>query len=118
MIADFPEGPKQTQGPFWVGSGLAFLSAIVVFFTLKEVKVDFMAKEDAEFKAYLARNGYDVSQMGLPDVDSTDKLASIEDSRSSLSSSSGEGERATKEGKKDGSSKAPVAEDEKKPAAA
>lgn len=64
IIADFPAGPKQTSGPFWVGSGLAFLSALIAFFLIPEAKMDGMTLEDERFREYLAAEGYDVSQMG------------------------------------------------------
>ncbi|KAG0663259.1 hypothetical protein C6P46_002849 [Rhodotorula mucilaginosa] len=66
IIDSFPVGPKQTSGPFWIGSGLAFVSAIVAFFLVKEIKQDGMREEDEAFRQYLADNGYDVSQMGAP----------------------------------------------------
>ncbi|GAA5899751.1 uncharacterized protein JCM6883_005978 [Sporobolomyces salmoneus] len=65
IIAAFPEGPKQTSGPFWIGSSLAIFSAIVVFVLVPEVKTDHMQVEDALFKEYLQKSGYDISQMGL-----------------------------------------------------
>ncbi|GAA6060458.1 hypothetical protein JCM10212_000886 [Sporobolomyces blumeae] len=70
IIDSFPAGPKQTSGPFWIGSGLAFFSAIVVFVLVPEVKSDYMKHEDALFREYLASNGYDVSQIGLISDDS------------------------------------------------
>lgn len=39
VIARFPAGPAQSSGPFYVGSGLAILSAIIVFFLIPEVSV-------------------------------------------------------------------------------
>ncbi|GAA6030862.1 hypothetical protein JCM8097_008912 [Rhodosporidiobolus ruineniae] len=65
MIDAFPAGPKQTSGPFWVGSGLAFFAAIVAFFLIPEAKMDGMRLEDERFRQYLIENGYDVSQMGM-----------------------------------------------------
>ncbi|KWU44597.1 MFS general substrate transporter [Rhodotorula sp. JG-1b] len=67
IIDSFPAGPKQTSGPFWIGSGLAFVSAIVVLLLIKEIKQDGMRQEDEAFRQYLADNGYDVSQMGAPE---------------------------------------------------
>ncbi|POY75949.1 hypothetical protein BMF94_1033 [Rhodotorula taiwanensis] len=64
LINDFPAGAKQTSGPFWVGSGLAFLSALVAWYFIPELKEDGMRDEDEAFRVYLAANGYDVSQMG------------------------------------------------------
>ncbi|GAA5955294.1 hypothetical protein JCM21900_003036 [Sporobolomyces salmonicolor] len=74
IIDDFPVGPKQTSGPFWIGSGLAFLSAIIVFVLVPEVKADHMVNEDAAFKEYLEANGYDISQMGTGAAEPVDML--------------------------------------------
>jgi nitrate/nitrite transporter NarK len=30
IIAAFPDGPAQSSGPFWIASGLAIFSAIIV----------------------------------------------------------------------------------------
>ncbi|GAA5968569.1 hypothetical protein JCM11641_007682 [Rhodosporidiobolus odoratus] len=79
MIAAFPEGPSQTSGPFWVGSGVAFLSAIIAFFLIPEVKTDGMQLEDEAFRQYLRDNGYDISQMGTGE--STEALEPIEDEK-------------------------------------
>ncbi|KAF7327429.1 MFS Git1p-related glycerophosphoinositol [Mycena kentingensis (nom. inval.)] len=54
-------------GPFWVGSGLAVFSAIVAYFFIAPLSHDGMAKEDAEFRAYLEEHGFDTSQMGFED---------------------------------------------------
>jgi len=59
---------RGNTGPFWIGSGLALLSALITFFFVKPLSHDGMEKEDAEFRAYLAANGYDTSTMGLGDV--------------------------------------------------
>lgn len=75
IIADFPEGPKQTSGPFWVGSGLAFASALIALFLIPEIPTDGMTLEDERFREYLALNGYDVSQMGTHSELPSDDLA-------------------------------------------
>ncbi|EKM78114.1 hypothetical protein AGABI1DRAFT_86289 [Agaricus bisporus var. burnettii JB137-S8] len=62
---------RGNTGPFWVGSGMAFLSAIVAFLFLKPVNADGMNKMDREFREYLEENGFDTSQMGLPDSESS-----------------------------------------------
>jgi len=59
------ESTRGNTGPFWIGSGLALLSALITFFFVKPLTADGMAKEDDEFRAYLEANGYDTSQMGL-----------------------------------------------------
>jgi len=62
-----PTTEKGNTGPFWVGSGLAILSALTTFFFVKPLTTDGMDVEDREFRAYLDANGYDTSQMGLRD---------------------------------------------------
>ncbi|KAG1821776.1 major facilitator superfamily domain-containing protein [Suillus subaureus] len=71
MITDFggSSSAKGNTGPFWVGSGLAILSAIVVYFLVKPLDHDGMKKEDAKFREYLEAHGFDVSLMGLPEAE-------------------------------------------------
>ena len=59
------DSARGNTGPFWVGSGMALLSAAIVLFFVKPLTTDGMVKEDDEFRAYLEANGYDTSQMGL-----------------------------------------------------
>jgi len=59
---------RGNTGPFWIGSGLAILSAIVTFFFIRPLTTDGMALEDVEFRKYLEANGYDTSAMGLTDT--------------------------------------------------
>ncbi|KAJ6468381.1 metabolite transporter [Mycena sanguinolenta] len=61
-------------GPFWVGSGLAILSALITFFFIRPLDHDGMAAEDIAFREYLEANGFDTSGMGFPD--GTDTRAS------------------------------------------
>ncbi|KIY72410.1 MFS Git1p-related glycerophosphoinositol and glycerophosphocholine permease [Cylindrobasidium torrendii FP15055 ss-10] len=56
---------RGNTGPFWVGSGLAVLSAIITFLFIKPLDHDGMVLEDLEFRKYLEAHGYDTSQMGL-----------------------------------------------------
>ncbi|KAH0585110.1 hypothetical protein H2248_008371 [Termitomyces sp. 'cryptogamus'] len=56
---------KGNTGPFWVGSGLAILSALITLFFVHPLTVDGMEKEDHEFREYLEANSYDTSLMGL-----------------------------------------------------
>ncbi|KAG6842286.1 hypothetical protein C0991_010574 [Blastosporella zonata] len=67
IINDFggPSSVKGNTGPFYVGSGLAVLSAIVTYFFIHPVTADGMEKEDREFREYLEANGYDTSAMGF-----------------------------------------------------
>ncbi|KAJ6570117.1 MFS Git1p-related glycerophosphoinositol and glycerophosphocholine permease [Mycena vulgaris] len=76
MIAAFGKNDpaKGNTGPFWVGSGLAILSAIVTYFFIAPLDHDGMAKEDAIFREYLEANGFDTSGMGF--VEPTDTQTS------------------------------------------
>ncbi|GJN93151.1 hypothetical protein Rhopal_006198-T1 [Rhodotorula paludigena] len=78
IINDFPEGPKQTSGPFWIGSGLAFLSAIIALLLIPEVPANGMTNTDADFRDYLAANGYDLSNMGLSEERLVEQRDSLE----------------------------------------
>ncbi|KAF5359638.1 hypothetical protein D9756_003128 [Leucocoprinus leucothites] len=67
-------GPKSTKGntgPFWVGSGLAILSALIALLLLRPMTHDGMIAEDIAFRQYLEENGYDTSSMGLLDGSTT-----------------------------------------------
>jgi len=66
---------KGNTGPFWVGSGLAILSALVTFFFIRPLSHDGMAAEDQAFREYLRANGYNTDQMGFTDVDSFSESA-------------------------------------------
>ena len=74
IIKDF--GGDKTErgntGPFWIGSGLAILSALITLFLIRPLSHDGMALEDAKFREYLEQNGYDTSQMGLGAASETD----------------------------------------------
>ncbi|KAF9482987.1 putative metabolite transporter [Pholiota conissans] len=61
-----PDSARGNTGPFWIGSGVAVLSAIITILFVKPLTTDGMEKEDAEFREYLEANGYDTSAMGLP----------------------------------------------------
>jgi len=62
---------RGNTGPFWVGSGLAILSALITFFFIRPLSHDGMADEDAKFREYLADHGFDTSLMGLGENGST-----------------------------------------------
>ncbi|CAG7846966.1 Probable metabolite transport protein C1271.09 [Serendipita indica DSM 11827] len=59
---------KGNTGPFWIGSGLALLSALITFVGVRPLSHDGMMDEDEKFRAYLEQHGYDTSQLGLRDV--------------------------------------------------
>jgi len=70
---------RGNTGPFWIGSGLAVLSAIITFFFIRPLSVDSMTKEDADFRAYLEENGFDTSQMGSgEDMDDRESVGTDE----------------------------------------
>lgn len=52
IVTDFggSKSAKGNTGPFWVGSGLAILSAIVVYFFVTPLDHDGMKKEDAKVR--------------------------------------------------------------------
>ncbi|PPR06289.1 hypothetical protein CVT24_001095 [Panaeolus cyanescens] len=88
MIKAF--GGDQTErgntGPFWVGSGLAILSAMVTFL-LTPLDEEGMAREDQkilnvlsriQFREYLEANGYDTAAMGLRGPESDSERASVD----------------------------------------
>ncbi|KAF8887371.1 putative metabolite transporter [Infundibulicybe gibba] len=58
------DSARGNTGPFWVGSGLSILGALVTFFFI-ELDQKGMVNEDKEFRKYLEANGYDTSNMGL-----------------------------------------------------
>ncbi|CAH7667316.1 major facilitator superfamily domain-containing protein [Phakopsora pachyrhizi] len=64
IIDAFPEGPSQETGPFWIGSGLSILSAIVVWFTVTELGANHMETIDQEFFESLKLQGFDINQLG------------------------------------------------------
>ncbi|KAI6022666.1 hypothetical protein EDC04DRAFT_2935090 [Pisolithus marmoratus] len=53
--------------PFWIGGGLAVLSALVTIFLVKPLMHSSAKAEDEAFCQYLKDNGYDVSLLGVPD---------------------------------------------------
>jgi len=69
MIAAFSHGgtdpDRGNTGPFWVGSGMALLSALVTYLFIHPLTHDGMEREDVEFREYLEAHGWDTSQMGL-----------------------------------------------------
>ncbi|KAF8501272.1 metabolite transporter [Gautieria morchelliformis] len=72
---------RGNSGPFFVGSGLAILSALVTFLFIRPLTADGMAREDADFREYLMAHGYDVSKMGVKDDSSSSYASSIGDAK-------------------------------------
>ncbi|PPQ76968.1 hypothetical protein CVT26_007840 [Gymnopilus dilepis] len=67
-IVDAFGGPSSTRGntgPFWIGSGLAIISAIVTLLFIHPLDAEDIVKEDRSFREYLEAHGYDTSGMGL-----------------------------------------------------
>ncbi|KAF8737595.1 hypothetical protein AX14_012594 [Amanita brunnescens Koide BX004] len=73
---------RGNTGPFWVGSGLSLLSAIIIFFFLKPISHDGMVEEDRKFREYLEENGYDTSLMGIGSSESQIETASVTEKKS------------------------------------
>ena len=69
LLADFggPSTNRGNTGPFWVGSGLAILSALITLFFIRPLTHDGLAEEDRVFREYLEAHGYDTSKMGFRD---------------------------------------------------
>ncbi len=79
IIADFGGSAttKGNTGPFRIGSALAILSALITLVLIRPISHDGMADEDLKFRVYLEEHGYDTSQMGL-----VDDQSSIDEKRS------------------------------------
>ncbi|KAF5382045.1 hypothetical protein D9615_004324 [Tricholomella constricta] len=75
------ETVRGNTGPFWVGSGLAVLSAIVTYFFITPLTQDGMEKEDREFREYLEAHGYDTSQMGLGEDTMVEQVVVADDKK-------------------------------------
>ncbi|KAG2202657.1 hypothetical protein INT47_002089 [Mucor saturninus] len=67
------------RGPFLVGSGIAIAASIIAWFLLPEIGPDSLVEEDEAFRAYLEKNGYDVSQLGLTPANSESPKSIQED---------------------------------------
>ncbi|KAM3418986.1 hypothetical protein BST61_g4943 [Cercospora zeina] len=63
------------QYPFFVASSLCFLSAFLVW-CLPTINQDTIEKEDIRFREYLEAHGFDTTQMGKQDWQSTQDVAS------------------------------------------
>ncbi|PPQ67528.1 hypothetical protein CVT25_006069 [Psilocybe cyanescens] len=70
---------RGNTGPFWVGSGMAILSAIITFVFIRPLTTDGMEVEDREFREYLESHGYDTTAMGLPGTSTQTEASSIEE---------------------------------------
>lgn len=57
-------GVKGYQVPFWLASSLAIFAGLLALFGLPSVDQEAMQREDFNFLAYLAENGYDISTLG------------------------------------------------------
>ncbi|EIW83999.1 MFS Git1p-related glycerophosphoinositol and glycerophosphocholine permease [Coniophora puteana RWD-64-598 SS2] len=68
---------KGDTGPFWIASGLAVLSAIVVILLVKPLTADGMTMEDEKFREYLMEHGFDISTLGIQEVDTTDSEVDV-----------------------------------------
>jgi len=64
-----PDSNRGNTGPFWIGSGLALLSASITFLFIRPLSHDGLVNEDRLFREYLEAHGYDTSRMGFKDPD-------------------------------------------------
>ncbi|KAF8956504.1 putative metabolite transporter [Flammula alnicola] len=72
---------RGNTGPFWIGSGLAVLSALITFFFIEPLATDGMELEDRKFREYLEQHGYDTAAMGLTETQTEQSLGSVVDER-------------------------------------
>ncbi|KAI0251158.1 metabolite transporter [Lactifluus subvellereus] len=79
IIDDFggASSNRGNTGPFWVGSGLAVLSALITLFFIRPLSKDCLLEEDRVFREYLEANGYDTSKMGFVEEGDTWSEASV-----------------------------------------
>ncbi|KAB5583079.1 major facilitator superfamily domain-containing protein [Coniochaeta sp. 2T2.1] len=78
IVAAGGESEKlQAQYPFYVSSSLCVLSAALALFCLPHIGQDTITYEDARFRAYLERNGYDTRQLGLKKGESLDSIEAV-----------------------------------------
>ncbi|KAF5392345.1 hypothetical protein D9757_001441 [Collybiopsis confluens] len=84
MVAAFggDKTDRGNTGPFWVGSGLAILSALITLFFIRPLSHDGMADEDAKFREYLEEHGFDTTLMGLGEHGSTTAVDETLDEKS------------------------------------
>ena len=66
-------------GLFWLGSGLAVVSALITFFFIPNIGPGAMAEEDEAFREYLIAHGYDVSKMGTGEVGDVEAVREVEE---------------------------------------
>ncbi|KAI0302380.1 major facilitator superfamily domain-containing protein [Multifurca ochricompacta] len=71
IINDFggASSDRGNTGPFWIGSGLAVLSALITLFFVRPLTHDGLLEEDKAFREYLESHGYDTSKMGFVEED-------------------------------------------------
>ncbi|KAG6333558.1 hypothetical protein ID866_5533 [Astraeus odoratus] len=65
-------------GPFWIGSGLAVLSALVTMLLVKPLTHDGMKAEDEAFRLYLEEHGFDVRFLGTPGAEISSTASDVE----------------------------------------
>lgn len=77
IAAGGPSAKLQAQYPFYVSSSLCVFSAALVLFCLPHIGQDTITLEDARFRAYLEKNGYDTRQLGLKKGESIDTIETV-----------------------------------------
>ncbi|CEH17583.1 Inorganic phosphate transporter [Ceraceosorus bombacis] len=85
------------SGPFYIGAGLALVSAAIVFVFIPQVTHDGMKKLDRDFEAYLLANGYDLSFMGMESTSPPEKIEDVKDTESPQEEKEGIGADAERE---------------------
>ncbi|KAI6135978.1 major facilitator superfamily domain-containing protein [Pisolithus sp. B1] len=65
---------KGNSGPFWIGSGLAILSAALTSFLVKPFTHNALEAEGKAVQQYMEENGIDVNRMGIQKVAEKDDV--------------------------------------------
>ncbi|KJZ73324.1 hypothetical protein HIM_07328 [Hirsutella minnesotensis 3608] len=56
---------RRSQYPFYVAASLSMLTAAIALFSIPNIGQDTITQEDADFRQYLERNGWDTNQLGI-----------------------------------------------------
>jgi len=68
---------KGNSGPFFIGSGLAIISGILALLFVRRLDQDCIIEEDIKFREYLTSQGFDVSTLGLKNVDTEEQVVQV-----------------------------------------
>lgn len=69
---------ESAQYPFWVASSLCVLSAVITLTLVPTVGQDTIGNEDERFREYLESQGWDTTQLGMGNTESSAPEAVVE----------------------------------------